>query len=70
MAGDVTKVSKAEASYREGSPRRHCGICTMFISPDGCTKVRGEIEADDVCDYFEKKPSVTASIKSMMWKRK
>ncbi len=66
----MIKVAKAEANYREGTRRRHCGICIMFRSPRSCTKVRGEIEVDDVCDYFARKPSVVVNIRKMMGKRK
>jgi hypothetical protein len=62
-------VSKADANYREGTRARHCGLCTMFIPPHSCTKVRGKIEAADLCDYFQRKPSVVANISDMMKRR-
>ena len=49
------KVSKFEAHYGPGTLQEHCGICTMFIKPHGCTAVRGHIRAQDWCKYFERK---------------
>ncbi len=51
------KISKAEADYGSGTWHRKCALCTMFLPPHGCTLVRGEIQADDVCKYFERKKS-------------
>jgi hypothetical protein len=28
------KVSQAEANYREGNPRRSCGLCANFMSQE------------------------------------
>lgn len=50
------KVSKATAHYRMSTnPKRKCEICTMFRPPHDCTAVEGEISAQGVCDYFERK---------------
>lgn len=50
------KSTKAEANYRMGTVRKHCGICTMFKKATAsCTAVRGLIDRDHVCDYFEAK---------------
>jgi len=46
------KVPKAKVHYREGTEREHCGICTMFRAPHGCTLVAGPIFTDDTCDEF------------------
>lgn len=46
------KASKAKAHYRDGSKSRHCGLCTMFRKPHGCTAVKGKIDRDKLCDYF------------------
>jgi hypothetical protein len=62
-------VSKADANYREGTRARHCGICTMFVWPDACTKVRGKIDAGDLCDYFKKNPNLVTNISRMMKRR-
>ena len=48
------KVSKAEANYR---PMEACGCCAMFLAPNRCSKVAGEIDADDLCDLFERSDS-------------
>ena len=50
-----TKVSKTEAHYGPGDPVEHCGICTMFRPPHGCTAVAGHIRAQDWCKFFERK---------------
>ena len=50
------KVSKATAHYRMSvKPNRKCALCTMFRPPHDCTAVEGEISAQAVCDYFERK---------------
>jgi hypothetical protein len=48
------KATKEESHYRKGNGKEHCGICTMFVSPDSCTSVEGDISEDDLCDYFKK----------------
>lgn len=57
--------SKAVAHYRAGSRRERCGLCTMFVAPSSCTKVRGDISPSAVCDYFEAKPSFAANISNL-----
>jgi hypothetical protein len=59
------KATKAHANYREGSPTKHCGLCTMFRPPHGCTAVKGTIEPTDVCDYFKR-----AASRSDRWYKK
>lgn len=49
----MAKASKKTANYRAGTKSRHCGICTMFVAPHGCTAVNGRIDPDDLCDYFK-----------------
>lgn len=49
------KATKAEAHYREGSAKKHCGICTMFRAPRACTAVKGDIRLTGLCDYFKLK---------------
>jgi Inorganic Pyrophosphatase len=53
LEGGHTKLSKAAANYRTGSPDMQCSQCTMFRSPDACTAVKGEISPQALCDYFE-----------------
>lgn len=55
---DPESAEKDEVNYRQGDGDEVCGMCTMFVAgddgvPDRCTAVRGEIEADMVCDLFE-----------------
>ena len=49
------KATKKQAGYRAGSLKERCGLCTMFVSPHGCTAVQGKISAAAVCDFFEAK---------------
>lgn len=50
------KESKDTANYRAYPNRdERCVRCTMFIPPDGCTAVRGEIVPQGWCDYFARK---------------
>lgn len=48
------KATKAEAEYEKGTPHKHCGLCTMFEPPHGCSAVEGKIEAYDVCKFFKR----------------
>lgn len=50
------KISKADARY-QSSPKgtRRCRGCSMFVKPDGCTLVMGEISPHGYCQYWEKK---------------
>jgi hypothetical protein len=60
------KVSKASVNYREGSPARHCGNCSMYRlnPPDfesgACTLVEGIIEETMVCDRWARESGRTA----------
>jgi hypothetical protein len=49
------KVSKASVHYRGGVKDRRCGVCTMYVKPNGCTAVRGSISPHALCDLFERK---------------
>jgi len=48
------KITKAAAHYRPATlPGVNCHECT-FMHPDGtCTKVKGKVAADHVCDLFQ-----------------
>lgn len=62
-AGDSGPTkTKAEAHYRESdSDTKRCGTCSMFR--DGhCTLVKGSIEPDHVCDYWEKSKTVALAM--------
>jgi hypothetical protein len=48
------KKTKEETNYRTGNSRRRCGICTMFVKPDGCTAVSGIIRPFGDCDLYER----------------
>lgn len=61
LFADGKKASKATAHYRMSTnPKRKCEICTMFRPPHDCTAVEGEISAQAVCDYFERKKESNA----------
>lgn len=49
------KATKQKANYRNGTAKRHCGICSMFRKPDSCTAVEGKISPAKLCDYFERR---------------
>ena len=49
------KETKEEVNFREGTPNKRCGLCTMFRPPASCTAVQGVIDAHDLCDLFERK---------------
>lgn len=51
------KISKAKAFYQpypKGTKR--CSGCTMFVKPDACTLVMGDIAGHGWCRYHEAKP--------------
>jgi hypothetical protein len=52
-------LTKAQVNYRTGSTWQHCGNCTMFRSPHGCTLVKGNIVASGVCDKWDGKTGIT-----------
>jgi hypothetical protein len=49
----LPKSAKDDVDYRLGTPKQHCGICAMFVDPDKCTSVDGDIKREKVCDLFE-----------------
>ena len=57
----MAKDPKIVANYRRGTKAEHCGLCTMFRPPHGCTAVAGLIYAEDTCDYFEKEKGAAAA---------
>jgi hypothetical protein len=48
------RISQEDAGYRDGTPEKNCGQCTMFREPGSCTLVKGKIAATGVCDYFDR----------------
>lgn len=53
--GGHVKQSKASVHYRAGNPNKKCGICQMFVHPNGCTAVAGVVRAGGLCDLFKRK---------------
>lgn len=49
------KATKEKANYRDGTPTRRCGLCTMYRPPGSCTAVQGAISRSKLCDYFERR---------------
>ena len=54
MAGPTD--TKDEAAY-QSEPRgtQRCGLCSMFVKPNRCTLVKGNISHMGWCKYFERK---------------
>lgn len=53
---DDGKSTKAEAKYvSESEYNQKCKNCTMFIRPNGCTGVKGKIDPDGWCKFYEAK---------------
>ena len=50
------KITKAVAKY-QAYPKglKKCGNCSMFVKPDGCTLVQGEIQSYGYCIHHEAK---------------
>lgn len=53
----TTKIGKDQAGYRAdgGSPQTRCGTCSMFMTPRGCSLVKGDISPKAVCVYYKPK---------------
>ena len=51
------KISKEEAEYTESSPHedKQCQNCTMFIEGGQCSLVKGDIDPEGWCKYWEPK---------------
>lgn len=52
----MKKISKAEARY-QSAPKgtKRCRGCSMFVSPNSCTLVSGDISAHGYCRYWDSK---------------
>lgn len=50
----MAKRSHEDVNYRTGTPKRRCGLCTMFVKPHSCTDVVDPIKTDGVCDIYAK----------------
>ena len=51
------KISKTKARYYvlRGSAGAKCKACNMFRKPDRCTLVRGDIDPQATCKFWERK---------------
>ena len=50
------QISKEAAGYiDEARGKRKCEDCSMFADPNKCTLVRGHIEPEGHCSYWEAK---------------
>jgi hypothetical protein len=52
---DEGKYEKSSVDYSRSTGEDRCGECTFFISPDGCRRVKGKIEASYWCRLFKRK---------------
>lgn len=55
----MPKATKQQAHYRLGTGKERCGLCSMFRPPSSCTAVKGKIDRQKVCDYFEPAKRIT-----------
>ena len=47
------KMTKPQAAYQDGPNGIYsCGLCTLFVEPNGCKVVEGEISKDGWCKAF------------------
>ncbi|UFX43734.1 iron oxidase [Bradyrhizobium sp. 41S5] len=47
------KMTKLQAEYRDTPNGIYsCGLCTLFVAPDGCKVVEGAISKDGWCKAF------------------
>ncbi|WP_426440873.1 high-potential iron-sulfur protein [Bradyrhizobium genosp. P] len=47
------KMTKPQAAYQETPNGIYsCGLCTLFVAPDGCKVVEGAISKDGWCKAF------------------
>lgn len=52
----MSKSSKRAARYREyPNDGELCASCTMYIPPDGCTAVLGDVQPHGWCSFYERK---------------
>jgi hypothetical protein len=52
------KSAKTAVNYRNGSENERCGLCSMFLPPDGCTAVGGKISSQALCDLYEPRKKI------------
>ncbi|MGY4477304.1 high-potential iron-sulfur protein [Bradyrhizobium sp. USDA 3364] len=47
------KMTKPQADYQDTPNGIYsCGLCTLFVAPDGCKVVEGSISKDGWCKAF------------------
>jgi len=47
------KMTQKQAEYRDTPDGIYsCGMCTLFVKPNGCKVVEGEISSDGWCKAF------------------
>ena len=46
------KMSKVAAAYRASDGSQSCGQCSLFIAPDACQVVQGQVSANGTCILF------------------
>ena len=47
------KMTKPQAEYQDTPNGIYsCGLCTLFVAPDGCKAVEGTISKDGWCKAF------------------
>lgn len=61
------KISKSDAAYVGSSMTKQCQSCTMFVTPDACTKVRGKISAEGHCKLYDSIGRATKSEKKTLY---
>lgn len=50
------KITKETAKYVPDSKNQsHCAICRMFRAPNECTLVKGDIDPQGWCKFWEKR---------------
>jgi hypothetical protein len=53
LAEDSDKMTKGQAAYQDTPNGMYsCGLCTLFVEPNGCKVVDGEISKDGWCKAF------------------
>lgn len=53
--GKIRKLKKSDGEYRASTSENKCGVCRYF-QENSCKIIRGLIDKEMVCNYFDKKP--------------
>jgi hypothetical protein len=52
-AADADRMTKQQAAYRDTPNGIYsCGMCSLFVEPNSCKVVEGEISKDGWCKAF------------------